>query len=120
MPAKPKQPPRLGKNAKALWAEVTSLFELRADELRILEDACREVDLVDRLEAELAGADLVVQGSQGQPVANPLVQEVRQHRAVLMRLLQGLKLPEDDEAEQAAARSATMRSVANARWSRGS
>jgi hypothetical protein len=41
--------------------------------LRILVDACREADIVDRLEATLADAELMVKGSMGQLVASPLV-----------------------------------------------
>jgi hypothetical protein len=77
------------------------------------------MDLVDRLEAEIATSELTVHGSQGQPVANPLVQEVRQHRAVLIRLFQALRLPEDNAEAGAGNRSAQMRSVATARWNRG-
>ena len=118
--AGPKAPSGLGRKAKALWSEVTDNYDLRVDELRILEDACWEADLVDRLQSEINAADHenVVKGSMGQPVASPLVQEVRQHRTVLARLLTSLKLPED-EAGQAAGRSAQMRQVASARWQRG-
>lgn len=119
--AAPKAPAGLGRNAQALWSEVTTSYELRVDELRLLEDACREADLVDSLQAAIDSADHehVVKGSMGQPVSSPLVQEIRQHRTVLMRLLQALKLPEENAGDQAAARSAQMRQVAAARWQRG-
>ena len=110
-------PARLGAKAKALWSNVTGTYELRADELRVLEDACREVDLVELLEKELAGASLVVKGSQGQPVANPLVQEIRQHRQVVKSLLGSLKLPDEDGRAQAS-RSSQARAAAQARWRR--
>jgi hypothetical protein len=116
--AKHPAPARLGTKAKKLWTSVTTAYELRFDELRLLEDACREVDLVERLEDELRGADLTVQGSQGQPVANPLVQEVRQHRGQLQRLLAGLNLPDEDGRAQEQ-RSSSARDAANARWRRG-
>jgi hypothetical protein len=118
----PTAPSKLGKKARRIWDDITKAYSLRVDELRVLEDACREVDLVERLEAELDDADLVVKGSMGQPVASPLVQELRQHRAVLARLLGSLKLPdsEDGRSEAAAgARSSKAREAANARWRRG-
>lgn len=61
-------------------------YELGPAELRLLEDAVREVDLIEDRTA-LQGADLTVSGSHGQPVRNPLAQEVRLHRGVLRQLL---------------------------------
>lgn len=109
-----KRPTGMLKGAREFWDTVTDTYELRADELRVLEDACREMDLIQRLERELKGADLIVRGSQGQPVANPMVSELRQHRSTLRQLLGALKLP--DESDTAEARSAQMREVARARW----
>lgn len=114
-----KAPEKLGAKARALWADVTGKYDLRSDELRVLEDACREIDLVERIESELRDGDLVVRGSQGQPVASPLVQEVRQHRAVLARLLGSLKLPDDEGGAGEGSQSAAARSAAAARWGRG-
>jgi phage terminase small subunit len=92
-----------------------------ADELRLLEDYCREVDLVDRMEAEVRGAELLVAGSMGQPVIHPLVAELRQHRSTLVRMMSALGLP--DDAEGAAAKAAKVseqaRAAAGARWARG-
>jgi len=116
--ARPRRPTHLGLQGKRLWDRIVGDFTLRPDELRILEDACREADLVDRIDGELRDAPLTVPGSMGQPVASPLVQEVRQHRAVLKTLLAQLKLTEDGETE-AVARSASARAAANARWGRG-
>lgn len=112
------RPANLGAEATQVWDEITGTYRLRPDELRILEEACREIELVDRLEEALKDADLVVRGSQGQPVANPLVQEVRQHRQVVKSLLGSLKLPDEDGRQQES-RSASARAAANARWRRG-
>ena len=99
----------------AFWDEVTATYDLRPDELRVLEAACFEVDLIARLHAAAVGAELVVKGSQGQPVANPLVQELRQHRATLRSLVAQLKLPDEGSS---GSRSAQARDAANARWKR--
>lgn len=114
----PDPPEGLGSKALVVWSEVSDAYDLRVDELRVLEDACREIDLIERLEAELRGAELIVVGSMGQPVANPLVQELRQHRGVLARLLGWLKLP-DEEAPAKGNASASARQAAMARWGRG-
>lgn len=116
---KPVSPKGLGSKAKAIWSETVDQYDLRVDELRVLEDACREADLVDRLETALDGADLIVKGSQGQPVANPLVQEIRQHRATLQRLLASLKLPDEPSGAEVGQRSSSARAAANARWASG-
>lgn len=118
MSVKPKTPVGLGAKAKRVWTEITEAYDLRIDELRVLEDACREIDLIERLESELKGADLVVSGSMGQPVASPLVQELRQHRSVLARLLGWLKLAEVEDPA-ASSPSASARQAAMARWGRG-
>lgn len=118
MSSKIEPPEGLGDKALVVWSEIAGNYELRIDELRVLEDACREIDLIERLEAELVHADLMVTGSMGQPVASPLVQELRQHRGVLARLLGWLKLP-DEEAPAKGNASASARQAAMARWGRG-
>ncbi|MCX5212989.1 hypothetical protein OG689_27600 [Kitasatospora sp. NBC_00240] len=114
-------PANLGEQGGRLWSDVNDENHLRVDELRILEDACREVDLVERLEDALRGQPLLVKGSMGQVVASPLVQELRQHRALVARLLGALRLPDDEEAggeRDARARSSQARQAALARWGR--
>lgn len=117
MAAKP-VPEYLGTKATVLWRDITKKFTLRSDELRILEDACREIDLVERLEDELRDSPLQVRGSQGQMVSSPLVSELRQHRVVVKALLGSLKLP-DESGEQSGDASSPARRAASARWSNG-
>lgn len=121
MTSKP-APDGLGSQALKLWEEMTGLYEFRVDELRILEDACREVDLIERLEVELDGAPLMVKGSMKQDVANPHLAEVRQHRATLARLFKQLDLPDEPggvERPGVGDRSSAARKAAEARWRRG-
>ena len=116
---KPPSPKGLSKAGAALWADVTAVYELRPDEVRVLEDACRERDLIARLEEQLAQAELLVKGSMGQVVINPLVSELRQHRATFAALIRQLKLPDEGEgSEQGGALSAKNRAAAQARWAR--
>lgn len=116
---KEKAPAGLEAKGKVLWSGITKKYDLRIDELRLLEDACFEADLIEKLKADLEGDDFLIEGSMGQQVANPLVQEVRQHRTVLARLLGQLKLPDDVSAASGDAsgdRSASARDAAYARW----
>jgi hypothetical protein len=117
---KPTAPAQLGAKAAKLWRGLVNAYELRPDELRILEDACREIDLVERMEVELADAELVVPGSTRQPTAHPLVEEVRLHRALTARLLNALRLPDDAADRAPLHRSVRARDAANQRWRRGS
>ena len=89
-------PTSLGAAGKRLWRETARVYVLRQDELEILRSACHEADLVDEMDKALKGAPLLVKGSMGQDVINPLLQEVRQHRAAMAALIRGLKLPDAD------------------------
>lgn len=95
-----RMPAGLKAGGKRIWAKVSDAYELRVDELDILEDVCREVDMIASLEKELRTTGLMTTGSMGQAVVNPLVAELRQHRATKKSLWAALKLPaEDGEAE---------------------
>lgn len=107
-------PGGLGLGGRTLWRRVVAVYELRPDELELLESACRERDLLDRLEAELAGVSTTTAGSMGQEVAHPVLSELRQHRSTYRQLLGALKLP--DEAGETS-RSSAAREAAAARWS---
>jgi septal ring factor EnvC (AmiA/AmiB activator) len=103
---------------------VVAAHTLRADELRVLEDACRECDLIDEMEAEQKGTAKTTRGSMGQIVAAPLVSELRQHRATLTNMLRSLaldKAPAVDaaaEARKAAEARQAELSEAQGRWVR--
>lgn len=107
-------PRGFGPKGKRVWKEITTAYELRVDELDILEDICRESDLIDKLEDDLVDAPLMVKGSQGQDVANPLISEVRQHRATKKSLWASLKLPDDANVISIAGNQ--QRDAVNSRW----
>lgn len=111
-------PSGLSYKAKQLWTETVQNFTLRADEYSLLEQACREVDLIEDMNKELASAGLMVTGSMGQVVAHPFVSEVRQHRAQLTSLLRALKIPDDEHAGAHGGEvSSQARAAAQSRWS---
>lgn len=115
----PAPPEHLSPQAITLWRSIVNVYDLRPDELRVLEDACREAQLIDRIDDELRMAPLVVRGSMGQPTASPLLTEIRQHRSTLAGLLKRLNLPDEVGSDSPAERSVKARAAANARWRRG-
>lgn len=107
------------KRSSTMWKSVTSTFELRPDELRLLEDCCREMDLIDRLQKVIDKEGLTTTGSTGQVVIHPAVQEIRQHRNVLRLQLVNLSLPDEEEKQESVRSSSDKaRVVAHARWQR--
>lgn len=115
-----KAPPGLSSGGGELWRTVAAIGPLRADQVRILEDACRTADLIDLMVADLKDAPRTVLGSYKQPVAHPLIGEVRQNRALLRQLLSALDLPVEDRdssAEALTAREAAT-ALSRVRWSK--
>lgn len=84
-----------------IWKSVTADYVLRDDEKVLLEQVCREADLIQELTSELRKLPLMMTGSQGQDVVNPLLMEIRQHRALLAQLHARLDLPELDASDVA-------------------
>jgi hypothetical protein len=116
---KPPRPPAgLDDAGRRLWRSIAGRYELRPDELTVLESACRTADDEDRLTAALADEPTVVAGSMGQRRASPLFAEVRAARALLAALLARLALPDDQTDSRAAklARSQQGRNAAAVRW----
>ena len=118
---KRRTPPSLGPIGGALWRELMAKYQFRADEARVLFDACAEADLIDTLQSAQKEQPLTVKGSMGQQVINPLISELRQHRSTLASLLKQLALP--DEAGGVAGsvagskvRSTQARAAAQKRW----
>lgn len=118
--APPRTPAGLSTAGRRLWRMVIAAYELRVDELRVLEDAAREADVVARIEAALTAEPLLVVGSTGQTRPNGLLTELRGHRALLATLLRQLDLPDLSRSagRDAAATSAAARKAAATRWDR--
>jgi len=117
----PKPPRNLGERGQELWDSIVPAYELKPDEVRILMDACREADLVERLYEALDAGGLIAQGYNGQDVPAPTLSEIRQHRALLSNLLKALKLPESaaTAARKKAHTSEQARMAVRARWGAG-
>lgn len=126
MAEKPKAPPRLGADGRRLWHSIVDTFDLRPDELLVLEKACRTADDSARLDRALADGPLMVTGSTGQQRHNPLLHEARQTRALLAALLK-LALPDEQaqpgqsgqEGRGSSPGSVKAMDAARARWGSG-
>lgn len=114
MSTKAPAPESLSDPGVALWQTIVGKYDLRADELRTLEDACATTDMIAALTdvwAE-AGRPVTTAGSMGQQVIHPLIAEIRTQRAARNALFRQLKLPD----EAAGGESNQQRSAAQSRW----
>ena len=102
-------------SARRLRKEVLDEWDLSPVEVRILDDMCHEAELISRMAKELDGGDLLTVGSTGQMRPNPLLAEIRQHRAVMASLAKALRL-QDDTDEARLARSEHAATAAAWRW----
>jgi len=93
-------PKELGAAGKRLWNAIDREFELEEHELSLLKEACRTLDLLERLTEAIAEEGPFVDGR-----ITDAVKEVRQQRIVLARLLAALRVPAGvAEDHQASAR----------------
>lgn len=107
--------PPMSAKARAMWEEYTRDYELNITERETLLEACRLDEVIERMAERMEFEPLMVDGSMGQPVINPIIPELRQYRSTKARLLASIKLP-DDPTEGAGERSAAAREAARARW----
>jgi hypothetical protein len=94
-------------------------IDLHSLELAWLEDACRLTDRLEQLEAELAAAGtFMVLGVAKQPVAHPLLGEIRQTRALRAQMLARITVtaPEEKQTASVFALGVQQRAAANKRW----
>jgi hypothetical protein len=111
-------PAGLKQAGRFLWDQTMASYTLRADELLLLEQACREADLIADIQDEMRFQSLTVSGSQGQDVANPLLSEIRQHRMLYGQLIGRLNLPDLDSSQVGGLRAVPnqQRDAVNSRW----
>jgi hypothetical protein len=122
---KPRPPGGLAVAGRRLWKQViedanSQDIDLDALELSYLADACRLADRIDELEAVLAASETgyMVKGVAGQPVAHPLLGEIRQSRQLRATMLARIKVtaPEEKQTGVVLPRGVQQRDAANARW----
>lgn len=110
-----KRPVGLGSAGGGLWTSVLRSYELSPAELATLERACRTLDLLAKIDAELATAGVTVLGSMGQVRSHPLIAAQADLSRVLDVQLRSLALPVGDE-DTGRIRSPQQREAAQARW----
>jgi hypothetical protein len=94
----PSAPRGLGKAGKALWKSVQNDdLELRPDEIAVLTEAAATRDVIASLAEATAREPAIVEGSKGQVIVHPGLQELRQQRALLASLLRQVGIPYPDE-----------------------
>ncbi len=91
-------------------------YDLTASETALLNRAAGLADTLERLELELAEADLVVAGSRGQDAPHPLLAAQTRAASALARMVEALGLPDVDDEEGENATTRRARHAANVRW----
>jgi hypothetical protein len=114
----PNAPDGLGPRGRRFWRSMHADYDYSDAETELLVEACRVLDNVEALAAVVAAEGPTSTGSKGQTVTHPALQELRQQRLLLSRLLPQL---EDVDAEVsgpalASAASVRGRKAAAARW----
>jgi len=117
----PKPPKGLDVEGRSLWRAIVADaadqgLALDARELSWLRHAGKLADRIGELEGALDGADMIVPGHAKQPVANPLLTEVRQHQALLAQMLGRLRLDVVESGAGQAGVPNRFRSAALSRW----
>jgi hypothetical protein len=116
----PRKPSLFNTRGQAFYDYATADFDLTESEQQILFEVCRTLDELADLAQVIERDGVTVTGSTGQTRTHPALNDVRQHRLALGRLISLLELPDlDGETlptfQQAQARNAG-RKGAQKRW----
>lgn len=114
----PRAPNGLKARGKALFRQVMQTYVLDPAETVLLIEACKTLDRIDAMEAELARDGLIVAGGRGQlPRPHPLLSELRESQKLASRLVAELALPLPGE-QVGRRRSPQAKAAADSRWGR--
>ena len=107
-------PDHLSAEGRALWAEITGKYELRADELVVLTHACGAADMAAEFYKVWSdmGRPMTSRNYANQDVEHPLIGSIDKQRKASAAFLKQLKLPDEAGAEKAN----QQRSAAQSRW----
>jgi hypothetical protein len=122
MSGRPKAPAGLGAAGRDLWRsvldEVPAGLLLDSHEAELLEHAARTADHVAALEKAIRKDGVTVQAPDGRLIVSPALVEARQQRLLLQRLLGGIAVAVDEEAQPETPAQQQGRKAAQARWAR--
>jgi hypothetical protein len=99
----PRAPAGTRASGRRLWQSVLAEYEFEEQELALLREVVRCVDLCDELDARVKVDGAVIDSPQGLK-AHPAAVEARQQRITLARLLAALRVPLGDESEKSSGR----------------
>lgn len=105
---------------RKFWRDVTGKYTLRADELRLLENACRQLDILALVTKKWddAGRPLTSTGSMGQLVEHPNLATMDRAQKSYLMFVKQLALPDEaDEGDEKPAGGPNQhRSAAQSKW----
>ena len=104
---------------KALWIELQEKFEFDPQDVQLLLETCRTLDVIDSLSQSMDTDGVMIVGSQGQMVLNSAVAELRQQQAAFARLVGHLNLLDVELGQAISARSRAAKTAGQARWREG-
>lgn len=114
--SRPKKPRQTA--GQAFRDAVLGLYVLDPSERTLLDRIAALLDIVTRLEEQIAAGSLTAKGSRGQDVPNPLLVVHRGHTQRLAALIDQLQLPRLDQEQGSASPAGRARRAALARWNR--
>lgn len=87
--------------AQALWYALLGGYDFNIGEMAILEAVITTRSQMDEVEADWRrdGSPMTAEGSMGQPVTDPRIQEMRQLRSQYASLIKQLALPADGSGQ---------------------
>ena len=112
----PRAPAGLDRRGRAFWKVTHREYDLSDAEVELLIEACRTLDVIEALQTVVDDDGPTAVGSQGQPVVNPALRELRAQRAALGRLLAQLELEDETGKALPSPASLSARKAAEARW----
>lgn len=109
-------PQGLGERGARLWSSIMDDLEGDQHDADLVLETCRILDVIDDLAAAVERDGVTVEGSRGQIVINPAVQEMRQQQVTFSRLIAQLNLDEAELGAMLTARQASARRAGQAKW----